>query len=174
MPERRPPPRLAMGQFVLKPNTHFTAWVRVIKTTLLMIRWAEENLWRRIFSTQRWAYYCKLWEACLEDPMFPWRMHIASYETVLERIQEITNDLNSYIMNRATPYLEVWSSLRNNESSNHHGQPRMGTPHAHASELKASTWMSRWIRSTRRLWITNKDTLWQWRVKERGLIFQTR
>jgi hypothetical protein len=34
-------------------------------------------------------------------------MHIASYETVLERIQEITNDLNSYIMNRATPYLEV-------------------------------------------------------------------
>ena len=84
----------------------------------------------------------------LDDPMFPWRMHISSYETILERIQEITNDLNSYMMNRATPHLEAWSSLRNNDSSNHHGQPRMGTPHA--SELKSSAWTSRWIRSTKK------------------------
>jgi hypothetical protein len=30
MSERHPPRRLIMGQFVLKPNTHFTAWVWVI------------------------------------------------------------------------------------------------------------------------------------------------
>jgi len=30
-------------------------------------------------------------------------------------------------MNQAIPHLGVWSDLINNETSNHHGQPRMGT-----------------------------------------------
>ena len=104
--------------------------INEVETFLLTI-WLDELkriLLRRILSTQWWAYYYKLWDTCLDNLMFPRRMHIASYETVLERIQEITNDLNSYMMNRATPYLEAWSSLKNNESSNHHIQPRMGTP----------------------------------------------
>jgi len=36
MSERHPPRRLIVGQFVLKPNKHFTAWVWVIKATSLM------------------------------------------------------------------------------------------------------------------------------------------
>jgi len=37
----------------------------------------------------------------------------------------------------------AWSSLRTTESSNHHGQPKMGT--ALTSEWKASTRMSQYI-----------------------------
>jgi len=40
-------------------------------------------------------------------------------------------------MNQATPHLGGGSSLINNESSNHHGQPMMGI--ALAFEWKAST-----------------------------------
>jgi len=50
---------------------------------------------------------------------------------------------NSFRMNRATPHLEVWSSLRTTESSNHRGQPKMGT--ALTSEWKASTRMSQYM-----------------------------
>jgi hypothetical protein len=59
------------------------------------------------------------------------------------------NDLlNSIMMNQATPHLRGGSSLINNESSNHHGQPMMGI--ALAFEWKASTWMSQWIRRTKK------------------------
>jgi hypothetical protein len=47
---------------------------------------------------------------------------------------------NSFMMNRATPHLEAWSSLRSNESSNSHGQPIIGT--TLTSEWKASTRMN--------------------------------
>jgi hypothetical protein len=48
------------------------------------------------------------------------------------------NDLLSlFMMNQATPYLGVESSLINNESSNHRGQPRIGI--AFTTEWMAST-----------------------------------
>jgi len=50
---------------------------------------------------------------------------------------------NSFRMNRATPHLEAWSSLRTIESSNRRGQPKMGT--ALTSEWKASTRMSQYM-----------------------------
>jgi hypothetical protein len=53
------------------------------------------------------------------------------------------NLFNSSMMNRSTPHLEAWSSLRSNESSNHHGQPTIDT--ALTSEWKASTRMNQYI-----------------------------
>jgi hypothetical protein len=50
---------------------------------------------------------------------------------------------NSFMMNRATPHLEAWLSLRSNESSNRHGQPTIGT--VLTSEWKTSTRMSQYI-----------------------------
>jgi len=50
---------------------------------------------------------------------------------------------NSFRMNRATPHLEAWSSLRTTESNNSRGQPKMGT--ALTSEWKASTQMSKYM-----------------------------
>jgi hypothetical protein len=48
------------------------------------------------------------------------------------------NDLlSSFMMNQATPHLGVESNLINNESSNHRGQPRMGT--AFTTEWMVST-----------------------------------
>jgi hypothetical protein len=47
--------------------------------------------------------------------------------TILERIQEMNDLLNFLMMNQATLHLGALSSLINNESSNHHGQPKMGT-----------------------------------------------
>jgi len=61
------------------------------------------------------------------------------------------NDLfNSFMMNQATPHLEAWSSLRSNESSNRHGQPKMGT--ALTSEWKASTRMNQYIERIMKAW----------------------
>jgi hypothetical protein len=58
------------------------------------------------------------------------------------------------------------SSLINNESSNRHGQPRMGTA------LTSEWWLSHeWANASeeqRRLWNANKGTLWRWSIKEGG------
>jgi hypothetical protein len=50
---------------------------------------------------------------------------------------------NFFMMNRATPHLEAWSSLRTTESSNRRGEPKMGT--TLIFEWKASTRMSQYI-----------------------------
>jgi len=50
---------------------------------------------------------------------------------------------HSFGMNRATPHLEAWSSLRTTESSDRRGQPKMGT--TLTFEWKASTRMSQYI-----------------------------
>jgi len=65
------------------------------------------------------------------------RRHTANQRTVLERIQEMNDLLSSFMMNQATPHLGVESNLINNESSNHRGQPRMGT--AFTTEWMVST-----------------------------------
>jgi hypothetical protein len=44
------------------------------------------------------------------------------------------------MVNQATPHLKAWPSLRNNKSSNHYEQPRMGI--ALVFEWKASTQMN--------------------------------
>jgi len=53
---------------------------------------------------------------------------------------------NSFMMNRATPHLGAKSSLINSESSNRHGQPRMGT--TLTTEWMASTRMSQYMERT--------------------------
>jgi hypothetical protein len=52
------------------------------------------------------------------------------------------------MMNQTTPHLGAESSLINNESSNHHGQPKMGI--VLAFEWKASTQMSQCIERTKK------------------------
>jgi hypothetical protein len=61
------------------------------------------------------------------------KMPTNNQRIILRRIQE----RKSFMMNQATPHLGAESSLINNESSIHHGQPRMGI--ALTSEWKAST-----------------------------------
>jgi len=55
------------------------------------------------------------------------KMHIANQRAVLKRIQKVNDLLNSFIIKQVIPHLGVWSILINNESSNHRGQPRMGS-----------------------------------------------
>jgi hypothetical protein len=61
------------------------------------------------------------------------KMPTNNHRIILRRIQE----RKSFMMNQATPHLGAESSLINNESSIHRGQPRMGI--ALTSEWKAST-----------------------------------
>jgi len=55
------------------------------------------------------------------------KMHIANQRVVLKRIQKVNDLLNSFIIKQVIPYLGVWLVLINNESSNHLGQPKMGS-----------------------------------------------
>jgi len=64
-------------------NVHFTAWIWVMNiiddaNAFLhdMIWQAGRNPWRRTLSLQRWAFYCKLWDACLDDLAVLWRLMI--------------------------------------------------------------------------------------------------
>ena len=59
-------------------------------------------------------------------------MHTTNQKIIFRRIQE----RKSFMMNQATPHLMAESSLINNESSNCHGQPRMGTA------LTSEWWLS--------------------------------
>ena len=89
-------------------------------------------------------------------------MHTTDQRIILRRIQE----RKSFMMNQATPHLEAESSLINSESSNRHGQPRMGTA------LTSEWWLSHeWANASkeqRRFWNANKGTLWRWSIKEGG------
>jgi len=42
-----------------------------------MIKRAERNPLRRTLSIQQRAFYCKLWDACLDDLAVPWRLMIS-------------------------------------------------------------------------------------------------
>ena len=144
-----------------------------VKTFLFTICSDElrRTYWERTLSIQRWAFYCKVWDASLNDITVPWRwmsiytlrvcfngrqvydrltilmgvgtVRTINQRTILDRIQEI-NDLLSFLMtNQATPHLGALSSLINSESSNHRGQPKMGS--AFTAERMANTWMSQCI-----------------------------
>ena len=69
---RMHPPRLTMGPSVMKlecalhrmnmgDEHHW--WCQRISFHNLTWQ-AEKNPWRRTLSLQRWAFYCKLWDAC--------------------------------------------------------------------------------------------------------------
>jgi hypothetical protein len=69
-------------------------------------------------------------------------MHTTNQRIILRRIQE----RKSFTMNQATPHLGAKSSLINSESSNRHGQPRLGT--ALTTGWMASTRMSQYMGRT--------------------------
>ena len=108
-----------------------------------LVRWAEKNLLRKKLSIQRWAFYCKVWNACLNDMIVPWKwmtaytwracfnwsrvhnwltilmgvgtMHTINQRTILGRIQEM-NDLLSFLMiNQATLHLGALSNDKQRE-----------------------------------------------------------
>jgi hypothetical protein len=64
-------------------------------------------------------------------------MRTINQRTILERIQEMNDLLSFFMINQATLHLGALSSLTNSESSNHRGQPKMGT--AFTAEWMAST-----------------------------------
>ena len=114
-----------------------------------LIRQDKRNPLRKTLSLQRWALYCKLWDACLDDKivskktgdniylkgMFQleagswlidnldgcWQDAHNQLETILDRIQEMNDLLSLSMMNQATPHLRAHSCLMNNEKSNHRG-----------------------------------------------------
>jgi len=176
--ERMHPPRMTVGPSILKfkctlhrmnmgDEHHW--WCQCISFHDLIWQ-AERNPWRRTLSIQRWAFYCKVWDVCLDDLAVPWRMliaytwrvcfnwrqvhnwltilmgvgtmHTINQRVILRRIQK----RKFFMMNQATPHLGAWSSLINSESSNRHGQPRIGT--ALTAEWMAGTWMSQCIERT--------------------------
>jgi len=65
-------------------------------------------------------------------------MRIIKERTILKIIQKMNDRLSSFIMNQATPHLGAQSCLINNERSNHHGHPKIGT-----------TLTAEWVASTR-------------------------
>jgi len=126
-------------------------------------KWMTAYTWRVCFNWSR----VHNWLTIL---MGVGTMRTINQRTILERIQEM-NDLLSYLMmNQATLHLGALSSLINSESSNHRGQPKMGT--AFITERMTSTWMSQCIEKQRRLCNAKKATLWRWSIKEGGPIFQ--
>jgi len=75
MLERCTPSRLIVGPSILKPKDALHRmnmgdehhwWCRCIPFHNL-IRWAERDPLRWAWSLQQRAFYCKLWDACLED-----------------------------------------------------------------------------------------------------------
>ena len=69
-------------------------------------------------------------------------MHTIDQRIILRTIQK----RKPFMMNQATPHLGAKSSLINSESSNRHGQPRLGT--ALTTEWMASTQMSQYMGRT--------------------------
>jgi len=164
------PLRLTMGPFVLKlkcalhrmnmgDEHHW--WCQCISFHNPIWQ-AERNPWRRTFSLQRWVFYCKLWDACLDDWMISKKADDNMYlkSTVqLEASSWLIDNFNGRWhaqpikgqfwresrrwMKWATSHMEAWSSLRSSKSSNHHGRPIIGT--ALTSKWKASTRMSQCI-----------------------------
>jgi len=81
---RMHPPRLTVGPSILKfkcalhrmnmgDEHHW--WCQCISFYDLIWQ-AGRNPWRRTLSLQRWAFYCKLWDACLDDLAVLWRLMI--------------------------------------------------------------------------------------------------
>jgi len=54
-------------------------------------------------------------------------MRTINERTILKIIQKMNDWLSSFMMNQATSHLGAHSYLMNNESSNHRGQPWIGT-----------------------------------------------
>jgi hypothetical protein len=75
-------------------------------------------------------------------------MRTINERTILKRIQKMNDWLSSFMMNQATPHFGVWLCLINRESSNHRGQPKIGT--ALAFEWKASIRMSQTVRRAKK------------------------
>ena len=71
------PPKLIMEQYILKPKgtLHYMNMgdrLNIIDDANAflfynLIRWVERNPLRRTLSIQRRAFYCKLWDTCLDD-----------------------------------------------------------------------------------------------------------
>jgi hypothetical protein len=195
---RMHPLRLTVGPFVLKlkwalhhmnmgDEHHW--WCQCISFHDLIWQ-AKRNPWRRTLSLQWWAFYCKVWDPCLDDLTVPWRlmtaytwrvcfhwrqvhdwltiltgvgtMHTFNHRTILKRIQEI----KFFMMNQATPHLGAESSLINNRSSNRQRQPKMGTAFT-AEWWLSHEWSNAW-KEQRKLWKVNKGTLWRWTSKRGG------
>jgi hypothetical protein len=54
-------------------------------------------------------------------------MRTINKRAILRIIQKMNDQLSSFMRNQATPHFGSHSYLMNNESSNHRGQPRIGT-----------------------------------------------
>jgi hypothetical protein len=50
-------------------------------------------------------------------------MHTANQMTIFEIIQKVNDLLNFFMKKQAIPHLVAWSSIINNESSNHRDSP---------------------------------------------------
>jgi hypothetical protein len=69
------------------------------------------------------------------------KMHTTNQRTILDRIQEMNDQLSSFMMNQTIPHLGAQSCLINNERSNHRRKPRIGM--TLTAEWMASTQISR-------------------------------
>jgi len=130
MLERHPPRRLTVGQFVLKPNAHFTAWVWVIKATslirprhFLFTSWLEEL--RGIYWEEHWAYnheplYCKLWDACLDDWIVSKKTDDNIYlkSIVSTRGKSMTDWKSKIRLNTRKPLNGCWQNTYNQSKDN--------------------------------------------------------
>ena len=132
----------------------------------------DDNIYlKSIVSTGGW-FHSKIRTTLKNLLIGVGKMITTNQRIILKRNQEMNNLFSYFMMNQATPHLGALSGLINHESDNHCRQPRIGT--TLIFEWKASTWISQYIRKTRKLWIANKDTLWRWSIEQGGPIFQTK
>ena len=123
----------------------------------------EKNFLRKTLSLQRWAFPCKVWDACRNDVVVPWMVFQPKASSwLINNLDECWHDAHnqskdnsqkklerkSFMMNQAVPHLGAGSSLMNDASSNCWRQPGMGI--AFIAEWMASTWMSQYIERTRK------------------------
>jgi len=102
-------------------NVHFTAWIWVMNiiddaNAFLhdMIWQAGRNPWRRTLSLQRWAFYCKLWDACLDDLAVLWRLMI----TYLKGMFQL--EASSWLIDHLN---ECWHDAHNQSEDNSQKNP---------------------------------------------------
>jgi len=61
-------------------------WFFCTPLAFLFTIWLDElrkTYWERILSIQRWAFYCKLWDACLDDLAIPWKLMITYLKSIV-------------------------------------------------------------------------------------------
>ena len=156
----------------------------------------EKNFLRKTLSLQRWAFPYKVWDACRNDVAVPW-LWMTTYTWMVFQPKASSWPINK----RDGCWPDAHNQSEDNFSEEARREnPSWWIKQYHtwgqgqawwtmqvvivedspgwALHLQLSGWLTHeWANTSeeqRKLWDTNKGTLWRWSIKEGGPIFQIR